>query len=200
MNKNDLRYQKTELAIIEEFCKCVNRHGFEKTTIARICDNARISRNTFYLHYADKYELVDKMFADLKEKMCLSLTDKMLWDLKENDIANSVEWMFNEVDKNRKYISVLLKCSKDKMNHLLEIVFIDTPLSKMYEDYNPESLSMESRIRKSYISSAMVGFTDTWLKDYKSLSKDNIINIMNSMADLPVQLYFKSLIENEHLK
>ena len=69
MNKNDLRYLKTEKNIINSFLECVDDLGFEKTRISDICHKAMISRNTFYAHYEDKYALLNDIISQLEKEM-----------------------------------------------------------------------------------------------------------------------------------
>lgn len=57
----DLRVMKTLELIKHSFIKLVDEKGFRNITVNDISDKALISRSTFYLHYADKYELLNKV-------------------------------------------------------------------------------------------------------------------------------------------
>lgn len=61
----DLRVKRTQRAIRDSFFSLVEKEGFEHISVKDITDGAMISRNTFYLHYADKYELLNKICDDL---------------------------------------------------------------------------------------------------------------------------------------
>lgn len=61
----DLRIKRTQAAIKKSFFELVEEKGFEHISVKDITDGAMISRNTFYLHYADKYELLNKICDDL---------------------------------------------------------------------------------------------------------------------------------------
>ena len=41
---------------------------FEKISVTNITQMAKISRSTFYLHYEDKYDLLDKMDKIIQDK------------------------------------------------------------------------------------------------------------------------------------
>ncbi|WP_164509429.1 TetR/AcrR family transcriptional regulator [Companilactobacillus jidongensis] len=56
----DLRVIKTEKLIKDSFYKLVDQKGFEQLTITDICNDSLIGRSTFYQHYVDKYELLEK--------------------------------------------------------------------------------------------------------------------------------------------
>jgi AcrR family transcriptional regulator len=59
-NENDLRIRKTRKLIRDAFIKLLNIKGFNAITINNIADTAMINRSTFYLHYTDKFDLMQK--------------------------------------------------------------------------------------------------------------------------------------------
>ena len=62
MDKNiDLRISRTHKMIKEAFFELMDSIGFEKITVQGLTKKAMISRTTFYLHYQDKYDLLDKI-------------------------------------------------------------------------------------------------------------------------------------------
>ena len=50
MNKNDLRFQKTELLIKSTYFK-LKKHGSTVVKVKDLCDTAMINKTTFYAHY-----------------------------------------------------------------------------------------------------------------------------------------------------
>ena len=56
----DRRIQKTRNAIIEAFVGLMAEKNFEQLTINEIADRANVNRGTVYLHYVDKYDLLDQ--------------------------------------------------------------------------------------------------------------------------------------------
>ena len=67
----DLRIVKTRKAINDSFYELFEQKDFDKITVKDITEHAQIGRKTFYLHYIDKYDLldriVDKKFKALEE-------------------------------------------------------------------------------------------------------------------------------------
>jgi AcrR family transcriptional regulator len=61
--------RKTKQLIQKTFINMLEEKPFESITIGDIAKNAKINRGTFYLHYIDKFDLLDQMeqqlFADL---------------------------------------------------------------------------------------------------------------------------------------
>lgn len=65
----DLRILKTERAIHQAFFGLMKKSGFEKISVKDIADAAMISRNTFYLHYNDKYDLLERVCNDMIDNL-----------------------------------------------------------------------------------------------------------------------------------
>lgn len=61
--------RKTKQLIEQSFLKILENKPFESTTVGDISKTAKINRGTFYLHFTDKFDLLDKieqqLFADL---------------------------------------------------------------------------------------------------------------------------------------
>ena len=63
--KTDLRIQCTQKAIIDTFYELLEEKHFSAITIIDICDRALINRGTFYTHFQDKYQLLEKCVYDM---------------------------------------------------------------------------------------------------------------------------------------
>lgn len=61
MEKIDRRILKSRQAIQSAFLQMLVKEGFDKITVRSITEQANIGRKTFYLHYMDKYDLLDKI-------------------------------------------------------------------------------------------------------------------------------------------
>jgi AcrR family transcriptional regulator len=59
-SNRDLRVIRTRGLIRDAFIKLMDERGFLNITVNDIADGAMINRSTFYLHYTDKYELLQK--------------------------------------------------------------------------------------------------------------------------------------------
>lgn len=60
----DLRVLKTREAIKSHFLDLLLHKSFTDITVKDIADTARIGRGTFYLHYKDKFDLLDQVIDE----------------------------------------------------------------------------------------------------------------------------------------
>lgn len=69
------RQTSTKVDIRKNFINLLNTKGFENLTVSDIARGSKINRGTFYLHYVDKYDLMEKLemeiIYDLKQIMLL---------------------------------------------------------------------------------------------------------------------------------
>jgi AcrR family transcriptional regulator len=64
MSKVDRRIAKSQEAIKKAVTELMSKKSFDDITIQDIADRADVNRGTIYLHYTDKYDLLDKMIEE----------------------------------------------------------------------------------------------------------------------------------------
>ena len=67
--KTDLRVRYTQKVIQEAFWKLLKEKPLAKITVKEVCDLAEINRGTFYKHYMDCYDLMDKLQEEAIRQM-----------------------------------------------------------------------------------------------------------------------------------
>ncbi len=63
MKKMDVRVRKTYLLLGEALSELLKEKSFEDLTVLEICEQAGIHRATFYKHFVDKYDFLNKYLA-----------------------------------------------------------------------------------------------------------------------------------------
>ena len=70
--KNNERFQNTETKIQQALLDILEYKDFSKITVQEICSITQINRSTFYAHYMDVYDLIDKTECTMHQKLlCL---------------------------------------------------------------------------------------------------------------------------------
>lgn len=92
IGKDDLRSMKTEKALNIAMSSLLKSRNFGKITVSDICEEALISRATFYAHYIDKYDLLKDWLICLKPyKICkdtpFELAEKTINEFVHNNQA-----------------------------------------------------------------------------------------------------------------
>ena len=67
--QTDLRIVRTKQMLKDAFFGLMETDGFGKITVENLTKKAFISRNTFYLHYTDKYDLLDHLENEVLDEI-----------------------------------------------------------------------------------------------------------------------------------
>lgn len=102
--ENDLRVIKTKKAIREAFIALVEEKGYRHVSVSDITQRAMINRNTFYLHYMDKEDLITSLMlesvARQEEKMRAYASSVRVPELAEITLAfrSVLNIIFEEIE------------------------------------------------------------------------------------------------------
>lgn len=193
MNKNDLRYMKTEKNIRKAFLDCTKEIGFHKTRVSDICQKASISRNTFYDHYLDKYDLIDKLLLEFKTRCTQTYTEDIGKSLLSDDFLPAVSWYVNLIWEDLPLSALLLECVPDEFSVLLEESVIYTPIVKLFAEYSIYGKDFFIDLNVDYMFHGMLGFTKTWLNHPEQMTREEAIQELELLCRKPVQLFLEKL-------
>ncbi|WP_144555980.1 TetR/AcrR family transcriptional regulator [Bacillus sp. X1(2014)] len=103
MPKVDRRIAKSQEAIKKALIELMSEKKFDDITIQDISDHANVSRGTIYLHYVDKFDLLDKIIEEHINQMgeICEATSEM--DFKDANLP----W-FEYLDSNYLFFSTML--------------------------------------------------------------------------------------------
>ena len=94
MNVGDLRVVKTRASIKKAFMTLLFEKDFDTISIKEITEFAQIGRKTFYLHYIDKYDLLDQIVSEKLIEL-----EQIFWSQKESGYPRRhtvMVWVFRK--------------------------------------------------------------------------------------------------------
>ncbi len=181
MMKNDLRYYKTEKAIMNAFVHCVNTVGYEKTNVSLICRYADINRKTFYSHYLDKEDLLDKLYSKLKNSLLNSMEsgDKSGADTGEKEgVAD--RFIYN-IANNMELFQVLYKCYPRRVTDTLVLLYKHN-MRLLIPDFEKHySSDFFVKFRIEYGAGGMVRIMNEWFEEYKGKKIKELTAMCNEL-------------------
>lgn len=192
MNKNDLRYIKTEKIIKESFIKCVNKTGFEKVTVSMICEDGLISRNAFYLHFTDKYDLLERLFDEFRASLLKSFNRNIVEYVKEKDVLSSTAQYLDAVEENERDFLFLMKCSRERMENIISEIIIEMPISKIVPEFFKRKEEIKISLNIRYMFSAMVAYTELWLSNKDKIRKEEAVYELYKLCEQPTVLFLQN--------
>lgn len=66
---NNLRVRRTQKLLRDALIELIEERGFDALTVGEITGRAMVSRAAFYRNYQDKYDLVERIYADALQSL-----------------------------------------------------------------------------------------------------------------------------------
>ena len=112
----DLRIQKTQKSIKQAFFELIEEEGFDHISVKDITARAMISRNTFYLHYSDKFDLLNKICDELVFKLFLGVGKQLRRETRKLRVdtygaASVIKMGIKTIEEDREAYRILLTSS-----------------------------------------------------------------------------------------
>lgn len=170
MKKDDLRVVKTELAIKKAFAELIKEKNFTDIKIQDIADKAIINRNTFYLHYSSKEELLSEIIDNATK-----YTKKLFFIAKPNKIDYEMIFMLISrlIDASNSFKYIIRALMKDST-----MLHIFTNFKKVIYDSFLELIDRDrfrSEISLEFIISGIYGVLEKWILG-DNLQRDEIVS------------------------
>ena len=83
--RNDPRVRYTRMIMQTAFLELLRQKPVSKITVCEICEKAEINHNTFYKHYHDCYDLLDKLKED-----ALARFDELLAGIENRGMESTI--------------------------------------------------------------------------------------------------------------
>jgi len=170
--KIDRRIARTKRLIREALAALIEEKGFESITVSDITSKADINRGTFYLHYQDKFDLLEKCESEIFQEI-----EDIAKDIKVDDLRK-----FSRNQKPLAYSVKLLEYIKDNAAFMKAVLgpngnvtfqiklkeYIKANIGKVFlkeAEANEDRMKVPREYLLSYIVSAHLGVIQQWLQN-----------------------------------
>jgi len=175
----DIRIYKTKIAVERALIELLQEHDFKDITIKKICDQALIGRSTFYSHYLDKYDLLEKIVKQYASDFKVEVEHRFE-AMEEGKVANAIELVTDNMIKNKLEISTLLavhEVTADLRKEFEQILF-QTCLDYLKQQNSSTSIALEY-LAELYAANSMMSIQ--WV--LKNGKDANIILLLDQMQE-----------------
>lgn len=107
--KNNKRFYETEIRMESAMLEIMKSTEFEKITVKKICEKANVNRSTFYAHFIDIYDMIDKMEMELSKE----LLNQYIEDKSEFLSEQSLIPFLNHIKKHQHFYKINLQTRKE---------------------------------------------------------------------------------------
>ncbi|MBS2967584.1 TetR/AcrR family transcriptional regulator [Metabacillus sp. KIGAM252] len=202
-SKTDLRVIRTRKMIKDAFIQLVTEKGFDAMTIHDITEKAMINRGTFYLHYQDKFDLMEKLTEDILGDVIGNINPSLhLIDgkLHTGNLKVSIASVFEAISSHTDFFQAMLggKGSQDFSHKMLGIIKgrFDSEYSKA--GLKEENMLLPRELILTFVSSACHGMMIWWLQNGMVYSPAYMANsIVTIMTNGPARSFGVEIIDDK---
>lgn len=191
--KVDRRVRKTKMQLRQGLARLMQKKSIKEITVKELVDEVDINRSTFYLHYTDIYQMLEKIeeeaMVDIREAMEGCPTDCT----EREKIIPFLARFFSILDSNRDLSLALLGPNGD----MDFVERIETLIASKF--LKPSSLpATDTEIRYAYAYafclSGCIGMIKTWLSRTEHESPEAMAELTYHLIDNTTQEYIQNYI------
>lgn len=136
---NNPQFQRTDKAIMQAMVSLLKKKSFEKITVQDILEETPVTRATFYAHYHDKYEVVEKMLDQFLSGY--GATGELIRAASEDTFYDTARSSFLA---NKEYARALIAVHTDRVDFTEAIM--ENHRKKYLASHNSSTARAEARI------------------------------------------------------
>lgn len=159
VGRSDRRVRRTQRALHEALLQLIKERGWDAVSVRDVCELADVGRSTFYLHFADKEELLVSGFDDL------------LIALREHAAkANGEQLAFTTalMDHAREYHPLLKALIGRRTGLAVQRGFMDVVKTLVTDDLrNAAPLGPNQELAVAYVAGALWELLHWWFEQRK---------------------------------
>ena len=189
--KVDRRVRKTKMQLRQGLARLMQKKSIKEITVKELVDEVDINRSTFYLHYTDIYQMLEKIeeeaMVDIREAMEGCPTDCT----EREKIIPFLARFFSILDSNRDLSLALLGPNGD-MDFVERIETLIA--SKFLKPSSLPATDTEIRYAYAFCLSGCIGMIKTWLSRTVHESPEAMAELTYHLIDNTTQEYIQNYI------
>lgn len=199
-----IKSNKTKKLIIDTLVKLMGEKDFDKITVKDLTDALDINRGTFYLHYKDKYDLLEQIeneiLGEINEIIVTSqkrLAHGFIFPANQEAVLNTFISIYSYINENADFMKIMLGSNGDlsfqmKIRNLVEDwLVLNIPVNDAAEKLPIKYLS-------SIASSAQLGIIQKWLKSGMKETPEELASFVRDIISSIYKGVIKDMIENPY--
>jgi len=159
--KLDRRVRRTKTLLTQGLMQLMTQKDIKDISVRELSDLADINRGTFYLHYKDIYDLLDKIEDEMFTNFNTILDRNLTRDFQVSAPHETLKDIFIFLESHRDVARVMLGPHGDLtfINRLRNLVKEHLDNISGLQGASPD----ESAYREAFIVSGCIGVIETWL-------------------------------------
>lgn len=178
----------TEKAIMDSLKKLLNQYPLDKITVKQIVDDCGINRNTFYYHFKDIYDLLDRIFKEEAEN---TIQFHKSYDSWQDSMVDSMKFVI----ENKKAIYHIY----NSINREILEPYLYNIVKSVMEDFvrtQAKGLNVSEEdivLIAQFYKYALVGYSLEWIRNGMNDDAEFMIRYMGKIFDGNIKLSLEKI-------
>jgi AcrR family transcriptional regulator len=186
MTKIDRRITNTQGDIKQAFISLMQEKSFDSLTVKDLSERANINRTTFYKHFLDKFDLLEKYEGEILRNVT-NIIRKIETSYIENPKKEDTNFryliqIYEYFNQEHELITLLLGPNGDPtFQESIRQMLIQIYQTMLDEVIDPEDLHFPLDLVIMYVSSAHLGILRYWLENETGQSPQDMADLLFEM-------------------
>lgn len=179
--KMDRRVRKTKAQLKEGLARLMQKKSINEITVKELVDEVDINRSTFYLHYTDIYQMLQKIEEDAMEDIMQVMKDYPIDPGKDGAFPFMVKF-FTILGDNRDLCLALLGANGD----MAFVQRIEDLLAGTFLNYLPKEIlkdELNVKFIYAYCVNGCIGLIKSWLTESAQCSPEYMATLTYKLVE-----------------
>lgn len=175
--EGDRRAVRTKNALKNAMLAQMKRKDISRITVSELADAADVGRGTFYLHYADPYDLLDKIEDELVGKIT-EYTSPVINHMDNESLLTHLENIWRYIFENMETFKVLMGPGyRGRFMEKFKIKCIESVIVSL----GGAELKQAELYSIIYVVSGTLGIYERWMEEGPSAPPDQVARIIRNL-------------------
>lgn len=171
--KNNEQFKNNEKTMLEIFMRLLEEKDISKITVKEICNEAHVNRSTFYNHFMDIYDMLDKAM----QLHAIEIGKLFQYGKPSKNSKENLKIIFEYMQRNQTfYKAAFQSLALHQLSNAFELLF------KFHEIENYENLTEKEKIEIDYqinfYGNGIFSTVSYWINHDCNLSVDEIVDMV----------------------
>ena len=177
--KEDGRVRYTKMRIRSALYELLKEMDYDKITVTAVCNRAEINRATFYKHYLDVEDLIDKLQKETIDDFAKKL-ENAVENRPETFIVDLLHFLKDNMSSDNDIKLFSLSSSSSFTSKISTLIY--EKFASMVSSKIPEKYSANNDMIFAYIAGGSAGIIDYWIKSGCKEKEEAIAVTLTTLA------------------
>jgi len=177
----DRRTRRSKRLLKQGLAELMQEKDFKSITVRDITDRMDLNRGTFYLHYADTYDLLQKLETD-----SLADVQSMIDEHREEADAGMLQSVFEPIltyiaDNREICRSLFVNNSTSNFINKVHVLIYDNGMTLLHKRY-PSARNDKLEYLLSFLAYGLIGLIKQWFDTNMAIAKGDVVGMANQLV------------------